>query len=191
MESSEQVQAETYPELVTDSELEEHDDEPVTTTSKDWIVSVLEAKYKKGKIDLQPEYQREYVWSQRPELPSRLIESLLLDIPIPPIYFAEMPDKRLEVIDGQQRLTTLMKFVNNEFVLRKLQRMSSLNGKNFKDLTDEQQDKIYDSSQIRSIVINTGQRPDLRYEVFERLNRGSVALTEQELRNSIYPGLYT
>jgi len=46
MESSEQVQAETYPELVTDSELEEHDDEPVTTTSKDWIVSVLEAKYK-------------------------------------------------------------------------------------------------------------------------------------------------
>jgi hypothetical protein len=188
MESSEQVQAETYPELVTDSELEEHDDEPVTTTSKDWIVSVLEAKYKKGKIDLQPEYQREYVWSQRPELPSRLIESLLLDIPIPPIYFAEMPDKRLEVIDGQQRLTTLMKFVNNEFVLRKLQRMSSLNGKNFKDLTDEQQDKIYDSSQIRSIVINTGQRPDLRYEVFERLNRGSVALTEQELRNSIYRG---
>jgi len=63
MESSEQVQAETYPELVTDSELEEHDDEPVTTTSKDWIVSVLEAKYKKGKIDLQPEYQREYVES--------------------------------------------------------------------------------------------------------------------------------
>ncbi len=86
----------------------------------------LEAKYKKGKIDLQPEYQREYVWSQRPELPSRLIESLLLDIPIPPIYFAEMPDKRLEVIDGQQRLTTLMKFVNNEFVLRKLGCVSKL-----------------------------------------------------------------
>jgi hypothetical protein len=68
--------------------------------------------------------------------------------------------------------------------------MSSLNGKHFKDLTDEQQDKIYDSSQIRSIVINTGQRPDLRYEVFERLNRGSVALTEQELRNSLYRGSF-
>lgn len=188
MEASEQTQAETYPELETDSDVEENDDEPVTTTSKDWIVSVLEVKYKKGNINLQPEYQREYVWSQRPELPSRLIESLLLDIPIPPIYFAEMPDKSLEVIDGQQRLTTLMKFVNNEFALKKLQRMSSLNGKNYKDLTEEQQDKISDSSQIRSIVINTGQRPDLRYEVFERLNRGSVALTEQELRNSIYRG---
>lgn len=54
MESSEQVQAETYPELVTDSELEEHDDEPVTTTSKDWIVSVLEAKYKKERSIFSP-----------------------------------------------------------------------------------------------------------------------------------------
>jgi hypothetical protein len=110
-----------------------------------------------------------------------------LDIPIPPIYFAQMPGSNLEVIDGQQRLTTLVHFLDNKMPLQKLHRISSLNGKLFKDISDDQQEKILDS-QIRSVVIDTGSSPDLRYEVFERLNRGSVALNEQELRNSIYRG---
>ena len=104
----------------------------------------------KGKIELQPEYQREYVWGRNPELPSRLIESLLLDIPIPPIYFAEMPGGVLEVIDGQQWLTTLVRFVNNKFPLQRLQRMSSLIGKYFKNLPDEQQEKILDAFSLAS-----------------------------------------
>ncbi len=180
---------EIYPELESETEapVASDDDKPVSTNSKDWTVSVLCDKYKKGKINLQPEYQRQYVWSLKPELPSRLIESLLLDIPVPPIYFADMPGGQLEVIDGQQRLTTLVRFLDNQFPLQKLQRMGSLIGKHFRDLTDEQQEKVLDS-QIRSIVINTGSNLNLRYEVFERLNRGSMALNEQELRNCVYRG---
>ena len=91
------------------------------------------------------------------------------------------------MIDGQQRLTTLVNFVSNKFPLRKLHHMSSLNHKFFKDLTKQQQEKILDSP-IRSIVIDAAANTGLRYEVFERLNRGSMTLNEQELRNCVYRG---
>jgi len=90
-------------------------------------------------------------------------------------------------IDGQRRLTTLIKFVRNEFPLQRLQRMGTLNGKHFRDLNVEQQEKVLDAP-IRSIVIDAGNNQNLRYEVFERLNRGSMGLNEQELRNCIYRG---
>jgi hypothetical protein len=163
------------------------DDHPVTSQICDWTISALTDKLDRGQLALQPKFQREYVWSLRPELPSRLIESLLLKIPIPPIYFGKVPGGSLEVIDGQQRLTTLVRFVRNEFALRKLQRMSSLNGKLFKELTKEQQEKILDEP-IRTIVIDAAGNIELRYEIFERLNRGSMALNEQELRNCVYRG---
>lgn len=163
------------------------DDHPVTSRICDWPITALTGMLDRGQLDLQPQFQREYVWALRPELPSRLIESLLLKIPIPPIYFGNVRGGRLEVIDGQQRLTTLVKFVRNEFALSKLQRMSSLNGKFFRDLTVEQQERIL-REPIRSIEIDAAGNTELRYEVFERLNRGSMALNEQELRNCVYRG---
>jgi 5-methylcytosine-specific restriction endonuclease McrA len=163
------------------------DDRPVTSQGADWTISALRDKLDRGQLDLQPKFQREYVWDQRPELPSRLIESLLLEIPIPPIYFGKVIEGRLEMIDGQQRLTTLVNFVSNKFALRKLHSMPSLNHKFFKELTKQQQEKILDTP-IRSIVIDPGMNTELRYEVFERLNRGSMSLNEQELRNCVFRG---
>jgi len=178
---------ELEPEVEDEVPIVKPDDRPVTSQSSDWTISALRDKLDRGQLDLQPKFQREYVWSTRPELPSRLIESLLLEIPIPPIYFGKVSEGRLEVIDGQQRLTTLVEFVSNKFPLRKLHRMASLNHKFFKDLTKNQQEKILDTP-IRSIVIDAGANTDLRYEVFERLNRGSMTLNEQELRNCVYRG---
>jgi hypothetical protein len=165
------------------------DDRPVTSQSSDWTISALRDKIERNQLVLQPKFQREYVWLSRPELPSRLIESLLLEIPIPPIYFGKVVEGQLEVIDGQQRLTTLVNFISNKFPLRKLNRVGSLNHKFFKDLAKQQQEKILDSP-IRSIVIDAGANSELRYEVFERLNRGSMILNEQELRNCIYRGAF-
>jgi hypothetical protein len=180
---------EEYPEL--DAEAEElvvdSDDRPVSSQPFDWTISTLREKYERGQIDLQPAYQRDYVWALKPELPSRLIESLLLEIPVPPIYFGKMPGKRLEVIDGQQRLTTLIRFVRNDFALQRLQRMGTLNGKYFRDMSEEHQAMVLDAT-IRTIVIDAGHNHNLRYEVFERLNRGSMPLNEQELRNCVYRG---
>lgn len=165
----------------------EPDYRPVSCTASDWTISSLRDKYERGQIDLQPHYQREYVWELKPELPSRLIESLLLEIPIPPIYFGKMSGGKLEVIDGQQRLTTLIRFVRNDFPLERLQRRASLNSRRFRELPEPDQEKILDAT-IRSVVIDAGSNGNLRYEVFERLNRGSMALNEQELRNCAFRG---
>jgi 5-methylcytosine-specific restriction endonuclease McrA len=175
------------PENGDEEPLAKSDDRPVTSESRDWTISSLADKVNRGQLDLQPQFQREYVWDTRPELAPRLIESLLLEIPIPPIYFGKVAEGRWEIIDGQQRLTTLVNFVANKFPLRKLLRMNSLNDKFFKDLSKEQQEKILDAP-IRSIVIDAAGNMDLRYEIFERLNRGSMALNEQELRNCVYRG---
>jgi hypothetical protein len=165
------------------------DARPVASQPHDWTISTLRDKYDRGQINPQPHYQREYVWDQKPELPSRLIESLLLQIPIPPLYFVRLDTGKLEVVDGQQRLTTLIRFVTNKFELKKLQKLSSLNGKQFHELSQQEQEKIFDAP-IRSIVIDAGTNQDLRYEIFERLNRGSMALNEQEIRNCVYRGLF-
>jgi hypothetical protein len=103
------------------------DDRPVSSQPHDWTLSTLRDKSDRGQLDLQPQYQREYIWRLRPELPSRLIESLLLEIPIPPIYFGKIAGGRLEVIDGQQRLTTMINFVSNKFRLQRLARSSTSN----------------------------------------------------------------
>lgn len=126
-----QIGATAYPEMGTEEEEESvinDDARPVLSQPFDWTISSLRDKYERGQIDLQPAYQRDYVWALKPELPSRLIESLLLQIPIPPIYFGKMPGQKFEVIDGQQRLTTLIRFVRNEFSLQRLQRLGTLNG---------------------------------------------------------------
>ncbi len=182
---------EAYPELAPEAEADAspNDDKPLSVNSMDWTVEVLCSRRTRSKIDLQPEYQREYVWRLKPELPSRLIESLLLNIPVPPIYFAKLSNESLEVIDGQQRLTTLFHYVEDQFALQKLERIKSLNGLKFSQLSETQRDKIL-GSQIRSVVIETGASDQMRYEVFERLNRGAMALNEQEIRNCVYRGRF-
>ena len=187
---SDETEIQGYPELepeVDGGEVPDADARPVSSQPNDWNIATLRDKYERGQVDLQPHYQREYVWELKPELPSRLIESLLLEIPVPPLYFGKMQGGRLEVIDGQQRLTTLIKFVRNEFRLQRLQSMGSLNGKFFRDMSEEHQAKLSDAP-IRSIVIDAGNNQNLRYEIFERLNRGSMGLNEQELRNCVYRG---
>lgn len=182
---------EIYAELEPEVEeiADKPDARPVASQPHDWTISTLRDKYERGQINPQPHYQREYVWELKPELPSRLIESLLLQIPIPPLYFVRLETGRIEVVDGQQRLTTLIRFVTNKFKLQKLQKLSSLNGKLFQELSEQDQEKIMDAP-IRSIVIDAGTNQDLRYEIFERLNRGAMALNEQEIRNCVYRGLF-
>lgn len=181
----------TYAELEPELEdvIDTPDARPVSSQPNDWTVATLRDKYERGQIHLQPPYQRQYVWDLKPELPSRLIESLLLQIPIPPLYFVRLETGKSEVVDGQQRLTTLIRFVKNEFPLQKLQKLSSLNSKRFCELSEQEQEKILDAP-IRSIVIDSGTNLDLRYEIFERLNRGAMALNEQEIRNCVYRGAF-
>jgi hypothetical protein len=119
-----------------------------------------------------------------------LIESLLLNIPIPVIYFAEMAETLVyEVIDGQQRLQTFQDFLNDKFSLTRLEIRSDVVGKKYSDLSQGDKDKIRKRS-IRAIVILNDSDEDVKYEIFERLNLGSVKLTSQEIRNNTLRGSF-
>lgn len=183
-------------ELIQVEELEEQEARDLTgrrihTTSADAQVDALHSRYKRGRLNIQPSYQRKYVWDVKKA--SQLIESILLGIPIPIIYLAEDQDGHVNVIDGQQRLTSLFSFIDGKFPsgrtfkLTGMNVFSDLQGKTFKDLSDAQQSTIFEYP-LRTITFTKDSDPELQYEIFSRLNTGSVALNDQELRNCIYRG---
>jgi len=160
---------------------------------KDSEIEGLHRQYQKGRLLIQPDYQRKYVWDNKKA--SLLIESILMNIPIPIIYLAQTPEDKINVIDGQQRLTSIFSFLDGKFPdgktfkLSGLQVFTDLKGKQFVDLDEEYQNKILDYS-IRTITFSKDSDPDLQYEIFSRLNTGSVALNAQELRNCVYRGRF-
>ena len=165
----------------------------VYTSQGDPEIDSLYRKYKKGKLNIQPDFQRHFVWDCKKS--SRLIESALLEIPLPVIYLAEDKEGKEQVIDGQQRLTAFFSFIdgafpnNDIFKLRNLKVFTEYNGKYFVDLPENFQDKIRDCK-IRTITFRKNSDTELKFEVFERLNTGAVSLNDQELRNCIYRGNY-
>src|SRR5680860_543513 len=104
----------------------------------DYSVQDIVDKIESGDIDLKPDYQRNYVWASNDKTEhkcSRLIESLMLNIPIPVIYFAEQAETlKYEVTDGQQRLNTFKRYLNDEFVLSGLEIRDDTNGKLYSEL---------------------------------------------------------
>lgn len=161
------------------------------TQPYDFSVQDLVDKINSKDIDLNPDYQRNYVWATNDDKEnkrSRLIESLLLNIPIPVIYFAEQEETlKYEVIDGQQRLKTFYDFLNDGFALKDLDIRPDVNGKKYSELDQKDKDEIRKRS-VRAIVILNESDEEVKFEVFERLNLGSVQLTPQEIRNSTLRG---
>lgn len=169
--------------------------QPMLFSTSTRRVRDLNSDYTNQELDPRPSFQRGYVWDLAKA--SRLIESVLLNVPLPLIYTAEEADSNKEVvIDGQQRLLTLFGFIKGEFPrngrpfrLKHLKILSDLNGKLFNDLDDPYRTKIlrYDMTIIK---IGSSSDPNVKFEIFERLNSGSVSLNPQELRNCIYRGRF-
>ncbi len=132
---------------------------------------------------MDPEFQRDFVWDVGKQ--SKLIESVLMRIPLPVFYVAEREDGRVVVVDGLQRLTTFLKFVNNEFRLR-LPSQSGLNGKNFSDLENRLQNRIEDCN-LTLYIIDSKAPERARLDIFERVNSGEP-LSRQQMRNCLYLG---
>lgn len=151
----------------------------------DFIVGSLEKQVQDGDLILQDDFQRRQVWDEKKA--SRLIESLLLNVPIPVCYFAELDDGSYSVIDGQQRLTSVWRYLTNQLPLTGLRIRPELNKKRFVEL-DRIDKRLITTRTIRCIVIQKESHPEIRFDVFERLNSASVKLTPQELRNSNYRG---
>lgn len=140
---------------------------------------------------LDPEYQRRKRWDNGKK--SRLIESFIMNVPLPPIFLYEYDYSKFEVMDGLQRLTTIYDFYSGDFALESMGYWKELEGKKYNDLPEEIQKGI-DRRYISSIVLleETAKTPEeaeeLKQIVFERLNSGGEKLTPQETRNALYNG---
>lgn len=140
-------------------------------------------RIEKERFVLDPDFQRGFVWGT--EKQSRLIESILLRIPLPVFYVAEDSTGRLVVVDGRQRLTTLQSFLSNKLKL-KLDDRPDLHGKRFSELDVRLQNRIEDC-QLLFYIIEHKVPERARLDIFERVNGGEV-LTRQQMRNAIYNG---
>jgi hypothetical protein len=149
-------------------------------------------------INIRPEYQRRLRWSDKQK--SRLIESLLLNIPIPPVFFFESRAAEYEVMDGQQRLNAIKEFLNNDFKLKGLTVLWPLNGLTYSNLPPRVSRGLKRSvvsaitllleSDVEEVTGRGISNSDIRRFIFDRLNTGGKPLNAQELRNAIYPSKF-
>jgi hypothetical protein len=153
----------------------------------DYPFETLVDRVEKKKLILDPEFQRKYKWDKDGnERASKFIESCLMRIPLPACYFAEKEDNSQEVIDGVQRITTIINFFKDKFPLEGLTVFTELEGKKFSELDDLKAE--LETTTIRCIVLRKDNKKELIKEIFARLNQGAVELTPQEIRHAVYPG---
>lgn len=157
------------------------------TSTIDYNLESLTNLITKRVIDLAPKYQRRFRWDDFRK--SKLIESFLMNVPVPPIFLNEDDFGKYSVIDGKQRLSAINEFVNGKLTLKGLEVFKDLNGSNLFDLPIEFQNSVKIRATVRAIIILRQSDKDIKYEVFQRLNTGGVKLNAQEIRNSAFPGL--
>lgn len=157
----------------------------ITTQAYDKSVSDIVRMIEDKDIRLDPDYQRNYVWDNKKA--SMLIESIILNVPIPVIYVSQEEDDSWSVIDGLQRLSSLKRFFDGKFKLSGLEILSDLNKSDITTLNPKAL-RMLKNGLLRVIMITHDSNEEIKYDVFMRLNTGSVHLTEQELRNCLYRG---
>jgi len=144
---------------------------------------------KRNKLIIDPNFQRQSVWRSKKQK-SELIESILMGIPLPLIYFSQNSEGKLQVVDGRQRLTTLFDFLNDKFSLSELNILTKLKGKKFSQLEADEQSDLEDY-QIIAYIIKPPTPDRIKFDIFDRVNRGGTRLNNQEMRNALYQGKVT
>ncbi|MGB3337405.1 MAG: DUF262 domain-containing protein, partial [Devosia sp.] len=161
----------------------------ITETNREKLPGFIQLMENQNYMDLRPFYQRRPRWNA--ERQSLLIESFIMNIPVPPVFLYEKDFNSYEVMDGQQRITAIKDFYDNAFKLKGLETWPELNGRTYRTLPDKVKAGI-DRRSITSIVLLKESAGDddevamLRQNVFERLNTGGIKLERQEIRNAIY-----
>lgn len=168
---------------------------PVDYDTKEYPVEILVQKYLDGREDdtnelFIPDYQRDIAWDEPRQ--SKFIESVLLGLPIPYIFVADIydPDNdlgRLEIVDGTQRIRTLARFKENELKLQKLEKLDKLNNFTYADLPLARQ-RRFNRTTLRMIQLTEKADEEVRRDMFERINTGSVQLVDMEKRRGILQG---
>lgn len=169
----------------------------VDVASHDFSVRELVRMLEEGELSISPEYQRKYRWQE--DVSSTFVESVFLGLPIPPIFVATNAEFQWEVVDGLQRLSTLLLFIASRpehlalvnrkapLKLQKLQKLSQLNGVGYADLPVGLQ-RYFGRQPLQVISLTDKSNRSVRFDLFERLNAGAISLSPQEVRACIYGG---
>lgn len=181
------------PDNFPDSQQESEDDLPkvsfkdAVVTNTDWTIESINLQMNKGTIDLQPSFQRRGAWDETRK--SRLIESIIVGMPVPNIALAERKDHRgrFIVIDGKQRLLAIQEFMKDAYKLRGLDLREDLNGKSFGALESSDRES-FENSTLRATLIKNWKDENFLWAAFYRLNVGSLPLSPQELRKALIGG---
>lgn len=152
----------------------------------EYTVELLADKMAKEDFVIPP-YQRNFTWDAHRK--SRFIESLHMGLPIPFLFFWEMGNGKLEIVDGSQRLRTIFEYVRGQLKLSTLEELPSLSGTMFEDLTPARQRKLLNKS-IRGIVLNEHADDQARFDMFERINTGSKVANTAEVRRGALQGRF-
>lgn len=183
--------------VVSDAEVNEKykagEDRIVTETNREKIPNFVKALADKDYMQVRPFYQRRARWDT--DRQSRLIESFIMNIPVPPLFLYEKDFNKYEVMDGQQRITALRSFYAGEYKLSGLEIWKELNGRTYSTLPSQVRSGL-DRRSISYIVVLKESTPDeeeaifLRQTVFARLNTGGIRLEHQEIRNCLFQGRF-
>ncbi len=161
------------------------DPEKIRVRTISCLVEQIVSRIKHDEIDLEPDFQRSLVWDEQRKC--RLIESLLLRIPIPVFYVAADEEENWSVVDGVQRMSTIYSYMRDEFPLSQLQYLGQLDGMTYSELPRPMQRRINETLFIVNII-EPGTPRDVTFNIFRRINTGGVPLKGQEIRAVLHRG---
>lgn len=150
----------------------------------EYTIEILAQKMRSEEF-VVPVYQRAFTWEPRRK--SKFVESILMGLPIPFLLFWQMPDGRLEIVDGSQRLRTLEEWIYDGLKLGDLEELPTLSGSRFADLIESRQRKVKNQT-IRGIILNEDADEQARFDMFNRINTGSKAANTAEVRRGALGG---
>jgi len=155
--------------------------------TRDYTIDFLIQKFREGEFFIPDEYQRNYIWNDADK--NRFIESIILGLPIPFMFFSDTEDGGCEIIDGAQRTQAMEEFMSGDFILGDLKKLPTLNGFSYKDIPSYFRKK-FDKTNMRVIVLSDTTSLEIRQEIFNRINTTGRDAKPSEVRRGSFRGAF-